>query len=95
MNGNPTRLSATEHTILSAIAELGSAYGLQLVRAHGVKRGTLYVLLDRLAKRDFVWSRMELPPVGEIGPSRRMYRVTDEGRRALKAWEAAKAAWSA
>jgi DNA-binding PadR family transcriptional regulator len=92
-NCNPTRLSSTEQKILSLIVELGGSYGLQLCRSGGLKRGTMYVLLGRLVRNGLLWSRRELPPVGEIGPSRRMYYATPEGARALKAWEAACEVW--
>jgi DNA-binding PadR family transcriptional regulator len=92
-NCNPTRLSSTEQKILSMIVDLGGSYGLQLCRAADVKRGTMYLLLGRLVASGFLWSRRELPPVGEIGPSRRMYYATREGVLALKAWEAACEVW--
>lgn len=96
MSDNPTRLSRTEHQILALIAELEEAYGLQLVRcAKGsLKRGTVYVVLGRLASRGFVVSCRVPLPKGEIGPSRVGYRVTDAGACALKSWAAASAAWN-
>lgn len=93
---NPTRLSSTEHRILSLVDELGEAYGLQLFRytKGEIKKGTVYVLLGRLSARGFVVSERVPLPEGEVGPSRVVYRVTEAGGRALKAWAAARAAWS-
>lgn len=91
---NATRLTLIEHRILTTIREQGEAYGLQLVRLVGVKRGTVYAVLDRLRFRGFVDSRVVPLPEGEVGPSRMAYRVTETGERALKAWAAAEAVWS-
>lgn len=91
---NPTRLSRTEHFILKLLAELEEAYGLQLYRtaAGELKKGTVYVLLGRLSTRGFVSSRLVDPRPGEFAP-RRVYRVTEKGDCALRAWAAAKAAF--
>lgn len=92
---NPTRLTATEHCILSLLGEIGEAYGLLLVeKSNGVlRRGSIYVLLSRLENRGFVKSRYVEPATGQQGPSRRLYKATDNGERALMAWKAAQRAW--
>lgn len=90
---NPTRLSATEQVVLFGIATLEGAYGLQLCRHCKLQRGTVYVILRRLAERGFVTSNMVPLPDGERGPSRRVYAATEQGVRALVAWEAALQAW--
>lgn len=92
---NPTRLTATEHALLSSVAEMGEAYGLQLVkRGPDLKVGAVYASLARLAERGFLSSCREVkPPKGVRGPSRRFYKVTEAGACALRAWEAAREVW--
>lgn len=94
-DNNPTRLSPTEHKVLTMVAELGEAYGLQLFRraAGELKKGSVYMLLGRLTRKGFVTVRRVPLPEGEIGPSRMAYRMTDAGATALKSWAAARAAW--
>lgn len=61
-------------------------YGLQLSRETGLKSGTLYPILMRLAGRGLLDSRWEAPEQPGL-PARHMYRLTPEGlafaRRAL------------
>lgn len=92
---NATRLTLIEQKVLASIKENGEAYGLQLVRLVRVRRGTMYAVLDRLRYRGFVESRCMPLPEGEVGPSRMAYRCTETGERALRAWAAAEAVWSA
>lgn len=55
-------------------------YGLELVRATGLKSGTLYPLLDRLETEGVVESRWEETKPAELGrPRRRFYRLTGHG----------------
>ncbi len=94
--GDPTRLTATEHTVLSTLCATGETYGLKLVAESGgeLRRTSIYVLLSRLEDRGFVESRYQDAAPGEQGPQRRLYKVTGIGQRALRAWEAAQAAWN-
>lgn len=55
-------------------------YGLELVRATGLKSGTLYPLLDRLEADGLVTSRWEQAEPSKLGrPRRRLYRLTGHG----------------
>jgi PadR family transcriptional regulator PadR len=73
--------------ILSLLAERPT-YGYQIAkelerRSEGffdVKEGTLYPALHRLERERLVTSEWE---VVVEGPSRKVYRITDQGRRAL------------
>jgi PadR family transcriptional regulator PadR len=68
--------------VLRALLEDTSrdVYGLELVRATGVKSGTLYPLLDRLETDGLVTSRWEDADPHEVGrPRRRLYRLTGLG----------------
>jgi DNA-binding PadR family transcriptional regulator len=65
------------------------AYGLEIVAASddAVKRGSVYVLLGRLAEKGFVRAiRSEVSP-GYDGPPRPKYQLTAEGARVMSAAE--------
>jgi len=47
-----------------------------------LKRGTIYVLLNRLEDKGLIKSRERPQKSGEQGPVRRVYRITDAGRKA-------------
>lgn len=81
--------SGKEARILQILVTNGESYGLDLVRRSegSLKRGTIYVALDRMEKKGFVESRKEPPPSRQGGMPRRMYRVTGLGERALQMWE--------
>ncbi len=83
------RLSQKEMAILTLLLHYGEAYGLEMVETSGgfLKRGTIYVTLSRMTKKGYVDSREEPPKEGEIGPPRRVYWATGDGKRALNAWE--------
>ena len=60
-------------------------YGLQLVRATGLKSGTLYPILRRLEEAGWVvgsWEEIHPAKVGR--PARRFYQLTGEGARAAR-----------
>jgi DNA-binding PadR family transcriptional regulator len=67
--------------------EKGPRYGLQLVEwSDGrLKRNTIYVLLTRLEKKGWIYSRLTPTPPGESGPPRRVYRSTTLGLANLSA----------
>ena len=91
---NP-RLSSKEAEILRLLIAQGEMYGLGLVNASdALKRGTIYVMLGRMAEKGYVESREEETPPGDRAP-RRLFRPTGHGVRAYRAWEAAGAAWDA
>lgn len=81
-------LTRTQLIILDLLSEKGESYGLELVRASRgrLKRGTIYVLLNRLAEKGFVDSRLEDRPEGQLGSLRRLYHVTGNGATALDAY---------
>ena len=87
MSGLP-RLSQKQALVLDLLTQAGEAYGLQLVEASdgGLKRGTVYVTLDRMEDKGLVESWKEDAPVGHRGPPRRKYRVTGQGELALIDW---------
>lgn len=70
-------LAPTEHLLLSRIAQAPS-YGQQLAKL--VPRGSVYVLLGRLAAKGYVTSEQR---ARVTGPPVRLYTVTREGQRAL------------
>lgn len=60
-------------------------YGLQLIaESNGIlKRGSIYVLLNRMEDNGLVKSKLEKKtPEGEQGPPRRKYRITGLGEKA-------------
>lgn len=71
-------------------------YGLELVAASSgkLKRNTVYIILDRMARKGFVDSRKDPNELGgraprehRLGPARRTYTATKRGQRVLAAWE--------
>ena len=62
-------------------------FGLELVaRSEGsLKRGTVYLTLDRLETRGFLESKRETAPVGPI--PRNHFVVTGAGARVFRAWQ--------
>ena len=93
MNELP-RLSGVETLILELLSEHRELYGLEMIGASRgkLKRGTIYVTLNRMDEKGFVTSR-EVEAEGR-GPARRVYRLTGHGARALAAWQMAGAAFA-
>ena len=58
-------------------------YGLELAAATGLKSGSLYPILIRLAERALLESQW-LEPEREGRPPRHAYRITGAGRAALR-----------
>lgn len=83
-------LSPTEYFILDLLIVRGPSYGLELVkRSDGkLKRGTVYVTLDRMEQSGTISSTVE---DSERGP-RRKYIVTGLGMRVAQAQRIAGAA---
>jgi PadR family transcriptional regulator, regulatory protein PadR len=58
-----------------------------------LKKGTIYVTLERMENKGLIVSQLESPPAaakdGEFYIPRRMYRLTPKGSAALKALEKA------
>jgi PadR family transcriptional regulator PadR len=77
------RLSAQAIDTLVALRdESGWLHGYELSRRTGLKPGTLYPILERLALRGLLEGRWEQSPLGKR-PARHSYRLTDVGGRAL------------
>ena len=90
MDGFP-RLSGKETLILRMLLEKGEAYGLEMVTESkgALKRGTVYVTLNRMEDKGFIESRKEELPPGAAGAPRRIYRASGLGARVLHACELA------
>lgn len=79
-------LSAQTRAVLAALAGQASEWrhGYDLARETGLKSGTLYPILIRLADRDMVESCWEADqPAGR--PRRHLYRLTSQGLAAATA----------
>jgi PadR family transcriptional regulator, regulatory protein PadR len=84
-------LGAFELIVLLAVARLGDdAYGLAIRRdvsaraGHDYSVGAVYTTLRRLEEKGFVVSRTTEPLPVRGGRSRRQFKVTAAGRRALR-----------
>jgi len=87
-----TAFSAQTLAVLAALAAEPSSWrhGYDLARETGLKSGTLYPILVRLADRDLVAARWEEgEPAGR--PRRHLYRLTSDGLAAATAALAAAA----
>jgi DNA-binding PadR family transcriptional regulator len=84
-------LSPKEAAIMQLLLTGKAMYGLQIVAESdgAIGRGTVYVTLSRMEDKGFVESRQEEQPLGARGLPRRLYRITGEGARVLRAWERA------
>lgn len=95
MNHEVPRLSRIEAEILRLLMTHHEMYGLELVAASKkLKRGTIYVTLERMDQKGLVESRT-MKAEHERGLPRRLYRATGLGERVLHAWEVAGAVLSA
>lgn len=90
------RLSAKEYLILDLLRCGVERFGLEMVKESkgALKRGTVYVTLNRMAEKGYLTSRHEKDPK-DPGMPRRLYMITGEGARALRIADAAAAAASA
>ncbi len=85
-------LSRKERAILEMLIVSGrDFYGLEMVEASGgdLKRGTIYVTLQRMQEKGLVDSKPEPRTAPEIGIPRRLYSVTGYGERVYRAYQAA------
>ena len=78
------KLSLQSLAVLSALANRPSdwLYGLELAKLTGLKSGSLYPILIRLADRALLESRW-LEPSEPGRPPRHAYRISATGMRAL------------
>lgn len=81
--------SKLEQLVLRLLISGGESYGLALVKAAdgALKRGTVYVTLNRMEEKGLVASRQEDATPEHIGIPRRLYKVTGLGQRSLAAVE--------
>jgi PadR family transcriptional regulator, regulatory protein PadR len=96
------KLGTLELTVLLAVHRLDeNAYGLALRRDleartgrdHSV--GAIYTTLDRLQQKGLVSSRASNPTPERGGRSRRVFKVTADGLRSIRAAEAmTRSVWS-
>jgi DNA-binding PadR family transcriptional regulator len=93
-NKNSVRLpSGKELVVLELLVSRREMYGLELVKqGRGLRRGTIYVLLNRMEEKGYVKSR-QVKHEGTPGLPLRVYSVTGLGQRAYAAWQQAQAAW--
>jgi len=80
------RLSGKEFTILELLLNSGEMFGLEMVDASlgELKKGTIYVTLQRMSDKGFVESREEPRVEPEIGIARRKYQATNFGETVYK-----------
>jgi len=60
-----------------------------------LKRGTVYITLQRMESKGYVESRLEAQPERAMGRPRRWYRPSEYGRQVLNAWAIAEHALEA
>jgi PadR family transcriptional regulator, regulatory protein PadR len=79
------RLSPQTALVLDAFLEGPKSwrYGYDISRDTGLKSGTLYPILIRLADHELVETRWQTTESGK--PPRHMYRLTPEGLRSARA----------
>lgn len=78
------RRSLTAAVVLHVLLQDPPAwrYGTELTAATGVRSGTIYPLLRRLAEQELLMSRLEqIDPRAEGRPPRRYYRLTPAGEQ--------------
>ena len=80
----PRRLTTHAVSVLDALADHSPEwlYGLELSERTGLKSGSLYPILIRLAERGFLESRW-LDPSAPGRPRRHAYRIVVKGEQAL------------
>lgn len=88
---NFPRLSNKEFIILEMLVNKDEMYGLEMVSASEgeLKRGTIYVTLQRMIDKDFVESKNETRNESETGIIRRKYQITVFGEKVFRAQELA------
>ena len=81
-------LSGKETVILELLLGGQEMYGLELVGAsrRRLKRGTVYVTLQRMEEKGYVQSRLDTPDGSTPGLPRRLYEATATGRRLYDLW---------
>ena len=82
-NNEFPRLSRKEFLILGMLIGRGEMFGLEMVETSEgeLKRGTIYVTLQRMGNKGYIESREEPRSMPEIGIPRRKYLATGLGER--------------
>ena len=82
-------LTTKEAFILSFLSARRKGYGLEMVKhSNGLlKRGSVYVTLNRMTQKGYVKSKKEPTHPEEKGPPRRYYVATARGAQALDSWK--------
>ncbi len=77
------KLSRKEIVILELLISNGELFGLEMVEASdgSLKRGTIYVTLQRMGNKGYVESREVPRTMPEIGIARRKYVATGLGEK--------------
>lgn len=91
-DGGLPSLSRKEALILDMLLSSGrELYGLEMVGASNgeLKRGTIYVTLQRMKEKGFIDSKPEPRHAPEVGIARRVYWPTGHGQRVYAAYKAA------
>jgi PadR family transcriptional regulator PadR len=87
-------LSRKEALVLEILLENPSKemYGLEMVAGsqNKLKRGTVYVTLDRMEDKGYVKSHQEEPRPNTSGLPRRLYQVTGYGQKVFRLWQQAR-----
>lgn len=80
-----------EHMVLLVIARLGpGAYGMSILRElevradRSVSRGALYLVLERMVRKEYLTARMGESSAVRGGRAKRFFELTDQGREALR-----------
>ena len=84
-------LSEKEHLIMKLLMDEGEMFGLEMVQESDgdLKKGTIYVTLQRMEDKNLVASEEEERGADENGIARRFYAPTNWGERVYKAQEIA------
>ena len=82
-NNEFPKLSRKEMLALEMLISNGEMFGLEMVETSEgeLKRGTIYVTLQRMGDKGYIESREEPRTMPEIGIPRRKYRATGLGER--------------
>lgn len=97
-NAGLPSLSRKEHRVLEMLIQSKrELFGLEMVEASNgeLKRGTIYVTLQRMQEKGLVDSKPEPRTAPEIGIPRRLYSVSGYGQRVYRAYQAARQAFGA
>ncbi len=86
MNNEFPKLSRKEFKILELLIANGEMLGLEMVSASEgeLKRGTIYVTLQRMGDKGYTESREEPRTFPEIGIPRRKYSATGLGEKVFQ-----------